>query len=1716
MRRRPRASARRRTIRWFAWFAGLASLGLAASPAGAASDKIVVDEFLLRCADARPDGAFVELVAAGPGQTFDGALGIRLIGPSGSTVSDLPGVFASRAGQPWPEGQHFLIATALFEPLTGVAPDTVFTSPPTSSGGAIVIYRKVGAGIQVVQRLEYSTLSTPRTPPPGRSTIRVAPGVYGWSPDPSPTRSDGVMARAPDCFADPHRPIRVTELATRCGGGDLSGGFVEIAPTAVNQAFDGDLALRAFDHSGATLFDVPLAFGSLEGLSWPVNLPWLVGDSLMKSVLGDPPNLVWPSPLDTTGGRVVIHGRDATGAEIVLADLEYGTPALPAPQAGASLVWNAFTGTYVQRSPATPTDVAGRPHVSPACALPSSIRIKELLTDCSLSSEPESYVELMAGSSDERFDSTLVLVIHDASDAVTAVVPAGFGSRSGTSWPLTTNWLISTAGMTNDQAALPDALLPVVLDAAAGRIDLQRRVGGGMETIQSLRWGGTQIAPPAGQAIRRFSDTDYRLQSPPQPITSAGQLLRCPQPSDTAITVPVQGMEVCTGCWDGSRRGQYVRLDLVVGARLDQGFVLRLYDRSGALLGTTPKLFAATKVVRTSDPRSWLVTDPDYPALSSIDALLPAPLDTIAGRVQVVWVRNGGERASADFTYGPATYPLVPPGYSFRTQPLTSLVYPAPVSFNGAASALPGCHFSGTLAASDPHIGEVFVACSDRDPSFQYIEIAGVDPDRATDPRLSLRISDGSGTLRESLARFLPATLPPELHGTGPRTLLIGGPDFEPTTGLAPDRSLAQPLPAPVGKLELYFDDPVLGDQPNLQVVSFEAGTAPPLGRSLVVSSSSGRQTSRHPVALRLNGDSFEIPAPCRDTTVAVPMLLQKLALGCFDGDPRGQIVQLVSSGTEDTLTNVFALRAWDHSGAFAGEVSPAFGTVSGLPPTVSRTLLIARADAPLPVARDASLGFTLDSLGGTIALVERSPSGDRVSWSVDYPASDPRGFPMGSVRQLVDGTTWSPGSPLLTNWATRSGMMPGCHYGSGRQPRIEVHSLLGECGDGTAGSSWIELTTTIDDSVLAGLELQVQDGQTNVAVPLFPGARAFATWPARRSLLLASDGFAAAMGFAPDRRLPSGFGSGTGRLSVRLADPTQVNRVELTNEVLDFASFPEPGRALVRAGDKLVPTSTPAPSTFDGVSHTLPPDCFVQTGLPDEVRVSGVLLACTSGNTSAQYVQVERTSARAGRAPDLRLRLVNHTGALLGERDHLFPTGSTFWGPVNSLAIGAPDFLTAFGFAPDAALPATLDTLGGTIQLVRAEAGADRILSELRYGPGGVAVPRRGSALVLDHGTWRPDSLPHPLGFGGNGEISAFCRLPCDAQRVQLSLSAAQPASAAAANYSDTYSDVSYSLAHAQFDVTSRFAHAELLMADRYSLAGAVAPETLGLYVDVLEAHKDTCYRNACFRASRRLHLIVNGTEADSLLASVTGQGRLQVRVPFLPGKTVFIQVLASADGLQAPPLQGRVAGRLVFEPPPQGMRVTSCGGYDSNQARVVHDAQWSLSPHTIAIDWQVFAEPGFSANVERLDESEPTPVWRLRATLPAEPAGVLHYIDNKVSAENTYRYRLTWSDAFGSYTSDEIRIHVPRLPSFALLGALPNPSHGALRVAFELPDPAPVHVEVFDLLGRRVREVRTSLGSGPQSLALDQGSRLAPGLYQVRLDAGGRRAHTAVIVLP
>ena len=78
------------------------------------------------------------------------------------------------------------------------------------------------------------------------------------------------------------------------------------------------------------------------------------------------------------------------------------------------------------------------------------------------------------------------------------------------------------------------------------------------------------------------------------------------------------------------------------------------------------------------------------------------------------------------------------------------------------------------------------------------------------------------------------------------------------------------------------------------------------------------------------------------------------------------------------------------------------------------------------------------------------------------------------------------------------------------------------------------------------------------------------------------------------------------------------------------------------------------------------------------------------------------------------------------------------------------------------------------------------------------------------------------------------------------------------------------------------------------------------------------------------------------------------------------------------------------------------------------------------------------------------------------------------------------------------------PEAGPVALLPAAPSPFRDATRLRFRLDAPADVALDVFDVTGRRVASVAGSYGLGEHAVLLD-GSRLAPGAYLVRLQAGG-----------
>lgn len=90
-----------------------------------------------------------------------------------------------------------------------------------------------------------------------------------------------------------------------------------------------------------------------------------------------------------------------------------------------------------------------------------------------------------------------------------------------------------------------------------------------------------------------------------------------------------------------------------------------------------------------------------------------------------------------------------------------------------------------------------------------------------------------------------------------------------------------------------------------------------------------------------------------------------------------------------------------------------------------------------------------------------------------------------------------------------------------------------------------------------------------------------------------------------------------------------------------------------------------------------------------------------------------------------------------------------------------------------------------------------------------------------------------------------------------------------------------------------------------------------------------------------------------------------------------------------------------------------------------------------------------------------------------------------------------------------------------FRVFPVAPNPADARASVRFDLPEDAPVRLEIFDVQGRLVRTVfegRLPAGSHEHSwdaLGAD-GRRVNGGIYLVRLESAGRRVMRKLVLLP
>jgi hypothetical protein len=136
--------------------------------------------------------------------------------------------------------------------------------------------------------------------------------------------------------------------------------------------------------------------------------------------------------------------------------------------------------------------------------------------------------------------------------------------------------------------------------------------------------------------------------------------------------------------------------------------------------------------------------------------------------------------------------------------------------------------------------------------------------------------------------------------------------------------------------------------------------------------------------------------------------------------------------------------------------------------------------------------------------------------------------------------------------------------------------------------------------------------------------------------------------------------------------------------------------------------------------------------------------------------------------------------------------------------------------------------------------------------------------------------------------------------------------------------------------------------------------------------------------------------------------------------------------------------------------------------------------------------------------------------------------YAVSGLANDSTYYWRVQASGAGGLSAWSSVRSFrtvaetaARSLPGFSFSVPRPNPARDLSRFDCTLPEAAPMRVEIFDLVGRRVRLLADEVfAAGPLELAFDlrddRGLRLAAGVYLVRAQLGSTAFLRRLVIVP
>lgn len=177
---------------------------------------------------------------------------------------------------------------------------------------------------------------------------------------------------------------------------------------------------------------------------------------------------------------------------------------------------------------------------------------------------------------------------------------------------------------------------------------------------------------------------------------------------------------------------------------------------------------------------------------------------------------------------------------------------------------------------------------------------------------------------------------------------------------------------------------------------------------------------------------------------------------------------------------------------------------------------------------------------------------------------------------------------------------------------------------------------------------------------------------------------------------------------------------------------------------------------------------------------------------------------------------------------------------------------------------------------------------------------------------------------------------------------------------------------------------------------------------------------------------------------------------------------------------------------------------------------SRFAASPTADAVTLTWSTPEGASPLVDLYRRLSPDGAETLIAHDVLAGANGARYVDTSVEPGASYVYRLVLHDAGGDVSGPTLLVQVPEAEA-SLAGAVPNPLSGAGLVRFSLPRAGHAQLALYSVAGRRLQVLAEGeFQGGAHSVRWDPArAGVAPGIYFIRLEAGGRIRNARVAVM-